>query len=90
MMWMMLVCALPLLALFFLGGQSAKGGSWLFPVAIGVFAAAHIWMFFKSGRGGRHHEEGKGEAKNTDLDKGVTQKQDNHSSNKKQHGGCCH
>lgn len=61
MMWMMLICAIPLVALLFFGGWSLRGGPWFFPVAIGVFVLAHIWMMFKGH--GSHSDEGSEEAR---------------------------
>ncbi len=47
MMWMMVICcALPLAILFFVGSSSFSSG-YLWPILIGGFIGAHIWMMFR-------------------------------------------
>ena len=55
MVWMMSVCVLFLVVLFFAGGKLFSGG-YFGPILIGVFVVAHIWMMFK-GHGG-HKDDG--------------------------------
>jgi YHS domain-containing protein len=50
MTWMMLICILPLAILFFAGGKLFSDG-YLWPIFIGFFVVAHLWMMFK-GHGG--------------------------------------
>lgn len=50
MMWMMLICILPLVVLLFAGGRLFSVG-YLWPILIGAFVIAHLWMMFK-GHGG--------------------------------------
>ena len=57
MMWMMSVCILFLVVLFFAGGKLFSGG-YLWPIFIGVFVVAHIWMMFK-GHGSHKDNEHK-------------------------------
>lgn len=56
--WMMLICIVPLVVLLFVGGELSSGG-YLWPILIGVFVAAHLWMMFK-GHGG-HGDANTGE-----------------------------
>ncbi len=46
MRWMMLICALPLIVLLFTGDTRFSAG-YLWPLLIGVFVLAHVWMMFK-------------------------------------------
>ena len=55
MMWMMLICILPLVILLFAGGKQFSDG-YLWPVFIGVFVVAHLWMMF-SGHGGHNNND---------------------------------
>ena len=50
MMWMIIPCLI-LLGVLFLGGGKLSGGGYLWPIFIGVFVFAHVWMMFK-GHGG--------------------------------------
>jgi len=43
MMWMMLICLLPLAVLFFVGSGRFSTG-YIVPILIGVCVGAHIWM----------------------------------------------
>lgn len=54
MMWMMIPCLL-LLGVLFLGGGSLSSGGYIWPILIGIFLIAHVWMMFK-GHGG--HKSG--------------------------------
>lgn len=57
MMWMMIPCLL-LVGVLFLGGGKLSGGGYLWPILIGVFVLAHIWMMFKGhGHGGTDTED---------------------------------
>ena len=46
MMWMMIPCLL-LLGFLFLGEGKLSSGGYLWPILIGVFVIAHVWMMFK-------------------------------------------
>ena len=47
MMWMMVICcALPLVILLIAGGRSLSGG-YVWPILIGGFIGAHLWMMFR-------------------------------------------
>lgn len=50
MMWMMIPCLLLIGVLFLFGGK-VSGDGYLWPILIGVFVIAHVWMMFK-GHGG--------------------------------------
>ena len=79
MLWMILICVLPLVVLLFAGGKLSSGG-YLWPILIGAFIVAHLWMMFK-GHGGHSDVDEDGETK--------TPKQPE-IKNKYQHGGGCH
>ena len=81
MMWMMIPCLL-LLGFLFLGGGKLSSNGYLWPILIGVFVAAHVWMMFK-GHGGHRDDE----AQNT-FDPTLGEKPDPKSDHK--HGGGCH
>ncbi len=51
MMWMMILCLL-FVGVLFLGGGKLSGGGYLWPIFIGVFVVAHVWMMF--GGHGKH------------------------------------
>ncbi len=81
-MWMMIPCLL-LLGILFFGGDKLFSSGYLWPILIGVFVVAHIWMMFKGH--GKHNDTNKdgkmsvsGEPETGDGD------------NKHKHGGCCH
>jgi len=57
MMWMMIPCLL-LLVFVFLGGDTLSSDGYLWPVLIGVFVVAHVWMMFK-GHGGHGGDSGR-------------------------------
>lgn len=82
MLWMMLVCVIPILALLFLGGWLSRGNSWIFPVAMGVFVLAHFILMFR-GHGGH------GDANSEDKSDTATA-QEPKAKDKHQHGGCYH
>jgi len=46
MMWMMISCLL-LLGILFLGGGKLSSGGYFWPILIGIFVVAHVWMMFK-------------------------------------------
>jgi len=52
MMWMMLICGALILGVLFLGGSSLSSGGYFWPILVGVFVVAHIWMMF--GKRGSH------------------------------------
>lgn len=87
MMWMMIPCLL-LLGVLFLGGGRLSGGEYLWPILIGVFVVAHVWMML---RGRRKHEE-RGDTSTGEKIDVISAKQleanDKHKEQK--HGGCCH
>jgi len=47
MMWMMVVCCALLLGALFLGGSSLSLGGYFWPILIGIFVVAHVWMMFR-------------------------------------------
>lgn len=49
MMWMMIPCLL-LLGILFLGGDKLSSSEYLWPILIGAFVVAHVWMMFKGHR----------------------------------------
>lgn len=55
MIWMMIPCLL-LVGFLFLGGGNLSSSGYLWPILIGVFVAAHVWMMFK-GHGGTNTED---------------------------------
>ena len=84
MWWMMIPCILLLGFLFFGGGNLSSSG-YLWPILIGVFIVAHIWMMFKGH--GRHSDTNTEEKSDATLEKSnipVKNKDNKHS------GGCCH
>lgn len=57
MMWMMIPCLL-LVGVLFLGGGKLSGGGYLWPILIGAFVVAHVWMMFRGhGHGGTNTED---------------------------------
>ena len=54
MMWMMIPCLL-LLGFVFLGGGKLSSEGYLWPILMGIFVIAHVWMMFK-GHGGHGSE----------------------------------
>ena len=81
MMWMMIPCLL-LLGVILLGGGNLSSGGYLWPILIGVFVVAHIWMMFR-GRSGHNHSDSE-EKQDEDSEK------QNNKNNEHKHGGCCH
>lgn len=78
MMWMMIPCLL-LLGVLFLGGGKLSGSGYLWPILIGVFVLAHVWMMFKGhGHGG------------TDTEEKTDSNSKSGSTDEHKHGGCCH
>ena len=80
MMWMMIPCLL-LVGVLFLGGGKLSGGGYLWPILIGIFVVAHVWMML---RGHGKHGDTDMEEKNDDASakSGAT--------NEHKHGGSCH
>ena len=80
MMWMMIPCLL-LLGFLFIGGGSLSSGGYLWPILIGVFVVAHVWMMFRGhGKHGDDAEEKVDNASAKQLD----------AKDEHKHGGCCH
>lgn len=80
MMWMMIPCLI-LVGVLFLGGGKLSEGGYLWPVIIGVFVIAHVWMMFK-GHGG-HGDIDAEEKTDGDSTKKI-------ASNEHKHGSNCH
>ena len=78
MMWMMIPCLILLGVLFFGRGKLSSGYLW--PVLIGVFVIAHVWMMFK-GHGG--HSD-------TDTDKKANVGEESKTKDEHKHSGGCH
>ena len=83
-MWMMIPCFFLLGILFFSGGKLLSSG-YLWPILIGVFVVAHVWMMFKGHRG-----HGDANTKDKINDASVKQPETKDEDNKHKHGGCCH
>lgn len=81
MLWMMLPC-LFLVGFLFFGGEKLSSSGYLWPVLIGVFVVAHVWMMFK-GRG-CHKDDDREDKSNAILEKQPDAK------NEHKHGGCGH
>ena len=79
MMWIMIPCLL-LVGVLFLGGGKLSGGGYLWPILIGVFVLAHVWMMFK-GHGG--HSD-------TDTDEKANVGEESKAKDEHKHGGGCH
>ena len=84
MVWMMFICILPLVVLLFAGGKLFSDG-YLWPVFIGIFVIAHIWMMFK-GHGGCG---GRGNADVEEKSDVVPEKQ-SEAKGEHKHNGDCH
>ena len=57
MLWMMIPCII-LFGFLFLGGGKLSSGGYLWPILIGVFVVAHVWMMFRGhGHGGTSTED---------------------------------
>lgn len=82
-MWMMILCLLLLGVLFLVldGGKLSSSG-YLWPILIGAFMVAHVWMMFR-GHGG-HRDADTEEKSDAALEKQLDAK------NEHKHGGCCH
>jgi len=81
MMWMMIPCLL-LLGFLFIGGGNLSSGGYLWPILIGVFVLAHVWMMFK-GHGGHGNNDTEGK-----IDGDSTKESDAKDEHK--HSGSCH
>ncbi|OGI60950.1 hypothetical protein A2814_02590 [Candidatus Nomurabacteria bacterium RIFCSPHIGHO2_01_FULL_38_19] len=83
MLWMMIPCLL-LLGVLFLDGGKLSGGGYLWPILVGVFVIAHIWMMF---RGHRKHGD-----TNSDEKHEINGEESKDNKNNKNHSGhgCCH
>ena len=80
MMWMMvLCCAVPIILLLFAGSTVFSGG-YFWPILIGVFVAAHIWMMFR----------GHGKHGGTDGDEKADGGEEPKTKDEHKKGGCCH
>lgn len=84
MPWMVILCLL-LLGFVFLGGGKLPSGGYLWPILIGVFVVAHVWMMFR-GHGG--HDDTNTEDKIDDAS--AKQPEIKDENNKHKSGGCCH
>lgn len=84
MMWMMIPCLL-LFGFLFLGDGKLSSGEYFWPILIGVFVAAHIWMMWKGhgGHGGANTED-----KIDDASTRESATKDEESKHK--HSGDCH
>lgn len=81
MMWMMIPCLL-LLGILFLGGGKLTSSGYLWPILIGVFVVAHVWMMIKGH--GRH-------SSNDTEDKiGDASAKESGAKDEHKHHGCCH
>lgn len=80
MMWMMIPCLL-LVGVLFLGGGKLSGDGYLWPILIGVFIIAHVWMMFR-GHGKHRDTNTEEETDDASIDGGTTKKH--------KHGGGCH
>jgi len=78
MMWMMIPCLI-LVGVLFLGGGKLSGGGYLWPILIGVFVVAHVWMMF------RGHGHTNTEDKTNDASAKESGAKDEHK-----HSGSCH
>ena len=92
MTWMMLLCIVPLVVLLFFGGKLFSGG-YLWPILIGAFVVAHLWIMFK-GHGG--HSDANMEDK-SDLpaatsaaQAGAALAKQPEAKSEHKHSGCCH
>lgn len=56
MKWMMIICLLLLGALFLGEGKFFSTG-YIWPILIGVFVVAHVWMMFKGHEGREGHSD---------------------------------
>ncbi len=56
-LWMMIPCLL-LLGFVLLGGDTLSSNGYLWPILIGIFVVAHVWMMFK-GHGGHGGDSGR-------------------------------
>ena len=57
MLWMMIPCLI-LFGFLFLGGGKLSSSGYLWPILIGVFVVAHVWMMFRGhGHGGTNTED---------------------------------
>ncbi|MFA4819004.1 MAG: hypothetical protein WC621_04120 [Patescibacteria group bacterium] len=95
LIWMMLICLLLLVVLLFTGGKLLAGG-YLWPVLIGVFVIAHLWMMFKGHKGhSGHSDANRAEKSNLPVPlspapAGATLAKQPEAKDEHKHGGCCH
>lgn len=80
--WVMILGLLLLGGILFLGGNTLSSSEYFWPILVGVFAVAHIWMMFK-GHGGHKENDVK------DTSDAALEKQPG-TKNERKHGGCCH
>ncbi len=87
MMWMMVLCAVPLVILLFAGGKFFSAG-YLWSILIGGFVVAHLWMMF------RGHGHGSSDEEQHDMadTKQPSPENSSHTDEKKGHSNhsCCH
>lgn len=81
MMWIMIPCLL-LLGFLFLGVGKLSGSGYLWPILIGVFVVAHVWMMFR-GHGGH------GDPNTEDKIDDASVKQPG-ANDERKHSGSCH
>ena len=79
MMWMMLICMLPLVVLFFIRDKQFSAG-YLWPILIGAFVVVHLWIMFKGH--GRHDDANEAGETNTS--------EQPETKSKNTHSGGCH
>ena len=90
MMWMMIPCLL-LLGVLFLGGDKLSSGGYLWPILIGIFIVAHVWMMFR-GHGNHNNANTEDKANDASTKQPETNlpAQAGDEDSKHKHGGCCH
>lgn len=81
MRWMMILCLFLLSILFFGGGKLSSSG-YLWPILIGAFVVAHVWMMFKGH--GDHKENDTEDVSDAAIEKQPAAK------NEHTHSGSCH
>jgi hypothetical protein len=85
MIWMMIPCLL-LFGFLFLGGDKlSSAGGYLWPILIGIFVVAHVWMMLRghAGHGGVNVEDKTG---SVSAQEPATKDDDS----KHKHSGGCH
>ena len=82
-MWMMLICALPLVILLFAGDKFFSTG-YLWPILISGFIVAHLWMMFR-GHGHGSQDDERSDAAGA---KEISPENASRGDEKKNHSGC--